>query len=871
MLLPRPPETFLGRDDELAWLRQHLPLRRVLVLKGMEGVGKTSLALALLQDLPALYVACPEGGRLEDLEAEIRGEAADPAVSPRARLLGLVKLLNEGRLTLCLDDAQNLPPESLGQLVRYLQTYLTGHALVVTSEELPLPALDRVDLLELRLEGLSAEASQRLLQALVALHRLPEPDPATVASLATRAAGHPLMVKLAASLLVQPAGDAGGLLERVQARLSEEERDVLELLSVAGGPVAVETLGPRAAVLEGLQRRFLVDPCPGGVRVNRLLGRPLAEAASPERRQALHRDLAVGPSAFGHLLRAGDREAALRHLAEQASAMCSQGRYRQLVEGADRLQASGVVLPRDLALMKAHALANLGRWEDSLEILGPLADAGDGEAVVARAGVFLNNGRWAEALAGYRKALTLLPEGHPAVRKAHHYLGLVHAFRSEIAEGREHLRQGRALPGADDPAARAHALRVEAALQVFGGSLEAGLETAWESARLASAQGALRLSLMSRYLAGQALLGLGRREEALALYEEALAEARRLGDPHATAWSLLGLGMARPEALEEAERAFRALGSGLGEAMARGLRGDPSVAREVAEAAERWGHPVLQAEMLLLQAQHAPSEALAAQAISLLEGRDRPDLVARARRLPSGLQVSALGGFRLSCGGASVREEDWPTRKAMRLAAALCVRPEPPSDVWLMDHLWPESDPDRARSSLRNAVHQVRGILRGLTGGADPVTRNRRSGTLALTVPRQVDAAEFEALARQGTVEALSQAVVLYRGDFLEGLEDEWVVGPQEHYREMLFRVYADLARRHLGEGRFEQAEAAARAALRRDDLREEPHSLLLQALVAQNRKADGMRHYRAAVELFERELGCRPRSLEEVFPRLVV
>lgn len=61
-LLPRPPETFLGRDLELQRLNDGLARRHLFLLTGMAGIGKTSMALALLQRRRGVYLRCLPGG-----------------------------------------------------------------------------------------------------------------------------------------------------------------------------------------------------------------------------------------------------------------------------------------------------------------------------------------------------------------------------------------------------------------------------------------------------------------------------------------------------------------------------------------------------------------------------------------------------------------------------------------------------------------------------------------------------------------------------------------------------------------------------------------------------------------------------------------
>ncbi|MBM3465614.1 MAG: hypothetical protein FJX76_26285, partial [Armatimonadetes bacterium] len=250
------------------------------------------------------------------------------------------------------------------------------------------------------------------------------------------------------------------------------------------------------------------------------------------------------------------------------------------------------------------------------------------------------------------------------------------------------------------------------------------------------------------------------------------------------------------------------------------------------------------------------------------------------------LRVECFGNCTVAFGGRTIRTEDWPVQKAMRLFAMLVHKPEGVYDSALLGHFWPESDEERARASLRNALYYVRGILDDLGRDAGPGTvpevhRSRRSRAISLRGDYWVDTVALESgVARAGDLFALERheearnalgVLSLYRGAFMEGVDDDWVQGPRTHYAEVYLKGMHLLARCHLAMGDAEAAEAVARRALVHDDLRETLHVALLEALLAQGRRAEAMRHYQDAAAHFEKEFGISvPRILTDLFPRLV-
>lgn len=249
----------------------------------------------------------------------------------------------------------------------------------------------------------------------------------------------------------------------------------------------------------------------------------------------------------------------------------------------------------------------------------------------------------------------------------------------------------------------------------------------------------------------------------------------------------------------------------------------------------------------------------------------------------TGLAVMTLGRLEVRRGEAIFSQDDFPTRKTMKLFARLCLaRGTPLTDDFLMELLWGDTDPVRARNSLRNALHQVRHTVRRFLDepGATVVGRSRKNQTVVLELDYGLDFEDFEAAIEsstskfshkdwEGALKSCRRALELYRGDFLEGVDAEWVLTYRARFREARNRLLLLSTRCHLELGACEAAELTAREAIGRDDLREESHALLIEALARDGRSREAVEHYEKAVQLFESEIGVTPRILSLTLERL--
>ena len=230
------------------------------------------------------------------------------------------------------------------------------------------------------------------------------------------------------------------------------------------------------------------------------------------------------------------------------------------------------------------------------------------------------------------------------------------------------------------------------------------------------------------------------------------------------------------------------------------------------------------------------------------------------------LQVRCLGRLSLRCCEApESAANDLPlpaTLKAQSLLAYLIAhRDRPQGRDHLAELFWGDRPEHNARRSLATALWQIRRCLPAddfiLADATDVQINPHRAFWL--------DVAEFEKLARTRTppahVSALQHAVELYRGEFLDGFYDDWVLS--ERYR--LESLYCDalaglmVAREVLGE--HEAVLAVALRLLEQDSLREDAHRAAMRAYCRLGQRQAALAQYGCCQQMLQAELGIEPMA----------
>lgn len=208
-----------------------------------------------------------------------------------------------------------------------------------------------------------------------------------------------------------------------------------------------------------------------------------------------------------------------------------------------------------------------------------------------------------------------------------------------------------------------------------------------------------------------------------------------------------------------------------------------------------------------------------------------------------------LGPFRFEGVKGSM---NLPTRKVQSLLAYLILHPGEHPRETLATMFWGDSTDVQARDLLRTALKHLRQHL-----SPDLLLADRETVQLNPVFPLWADAREFE---KQVTT-APQSAIVLYRGDLLAGLYDEWIFPERGRLRDLYIDTLLRLAHDSRIRGECAQTIEMAKQVLALDSANERAHQDLMFCYHASGDRAAALKQYEACVRALRDELGVTPST----------
>jgi|LSQX01.2.fsa_nt_gb two-component system LytT family response regulator len=210
----------------------------------------------------------------------------------------------------------------------------------------------------------------------------------------------------------------------------------------------------------------------------------------------------------------------------------------------------------------------------------------------------------------------------------------------------------------------------------------------------------------------------------------------------------------------------------------------------------------------------------------------------------------------------------WRTRKARELFFYLWLNSQSPVNKrTLIEHLFPDRDPDKAQVLLHTTVYQLRRCLADI---GFPKAIKFANESYSLLVPVTSDVGKLEQILKQKRQDPASIADILelYNRDFLEEESYDWALELQRIIKRKTYRVLTLYAERELESYRFSTLLADCLEKIRQLDPTDEVTArLFLLYYGYQQRITDLKQYFTSYKKLLMQELELRPQAfLEEIY-----
>lgn len=203
---------------------------------------------------------------------------------------------------------------------------------------------------------------------------------------------------------------------------------------------------------------------------------------------------------------------------------------------------------------------------------------------------------------------------------------------------------------------------------------------------------------------------------------------------------------------------------------------------------------------------------------------------------------------------------DISRRKSRALLYFLAAHNSPVPRERLLLIFWPELSRSAGLQTLRTTLHGLRKDL----DAALEITPQQ----VGLRSSVSVDVRRFQEVVQspESTLDALTAALELYRGDFLETFElpdsaeyESWTLVERERYRRMAIRALSQASQLHADAGRYSDALEAVERALAFDPLQEDLQREAIRLLFLAGDRPAAIRRYDLLRKTLMDELGIPP------------
>jgi LuxR family maltose regulon positive regulatory protein len=214
----------------------------------------------------------------------------------------------------------------------------------------------------------------------------------------------------------------------------------------------------------------------------------------------------------------------------------------------------------------------------------------------------------------------------------------------------------------------------------------------------------------------------------------------------------------------------------------------------------------------------------------------------------------------------------WTTKRARDILCYIASRRHrrASKDI-IIDTFWGDAEFEVVEKNFHPTISHIRKAL----NSNQPLKQNflvYRDGDYQLNqnFSYWIDTAEFDRLLSEAEaarrarefercITSYESAIVLYRGEFMQGSYDDWVEEQRTYYREQYLRMLESLAAVAQKMEDWPRSLDLGQQILREDPFREDIHCMIMRAYSASGNRAAVKEQYETLSRLLQKELGVEP------------
>lgn len=221
----------------------------------------------------------------------------------------------------------------------------------------------------------------------------------------------------------------------------------------------------------------------------------------------------------------------------------------------------------------------------------------------------------------------------------------------------------------------------------------------------------------------------------------------------------------------------------------------------------------------------------------------------------------------------------WKTTKAQELFAYLIkYSNKAVSKDKILEDIWPDMNPEQTSVWLHTYIYQIRNVLKKVGIKKGLVYENKGYSLISKGIID--DVYKFKKLIKnskkcermQDKIEYLKQAISLYKGDYLEGFYNKWIVEEKYYLEEIYISSLEHLAKIYIENKEYKKAVKYLEKMLKKDPLLEKAHEMLIMIYDKTGNRIAGINQYENYCEVLKNELGIEPKiEIKNLYEKFII